>query len=253
MSFRFSIGRTFVFASAICLALSLSAQTSTSTLTGNYILAGIGTEEQGPAVSISTITFSESGVVKGHQVLRGMDGIQHTDFTGFYTIDSNGVGSLTITLTDDASGTVRTRDIHYKFLSSSTQMHVIRTDSGVQSVSYLLPAAENSVAGVSGKLSFAENNKDQSLGRVGSFTIDSAGAISGSSYGDWFGETRMSRLSGSSSSEKGFTTLQLATTTTDDVGASVITRESYIAIGAKDEVVMMRAFGGPVGLNFLSR
>lgn len=238
------------------LTAALLAQTVTAQqplLKGDHVLAEEGFSRDGPIASLARITFSESGHVSGHQIIRTPAGITAGDFTGTYRIEAEGIGSLHLEFAfEDDEGNSRTLTSNFKFLFSSTDIRAIRTDAGVYTVGRLLPAATTSV--LSGKYIFAESAQGVPVSRLVSFSVDSSGGVLGASVAESLGVTSISRLSGNlGSNDKGFATLTLAAETEDEEGNLVRAQEGFVVLAAKDQAIMMRTEGGLVNLNFLSR
>lgn len=85
------------------------------------------------SVTLQTLNLDGNGKVTGHSITKGFGPEATQDFTGNYSIDANGFGTLTLqstSVTPDGDPTVSTRT--YRFvLGANRQIEAIRIDPGV--------------------------------------------------------------------------------------------------------------------------
>lgn len=234
---------------AAALVLPVSAQVSTPK--GAYVLAEEGTASNGAFASLANLNFADGGVLSGTMITRNASGVQQAAFQGSFTMDSANAGTMRLNTTiNDEDGNPQTRITTYRFVVGTTQIQAIRTGAGIYSSASIFPSA---TAGGTGNFVFSESINGQPLARVVSLTLDTTGAISGSSIEDALGKINVQPISGNlTAGENGFSTLTLMSSTTNDDGDTSTVKQDYAVAFAKDRAVILR-LEGPVSLNYLTR
>lgn len=241
--------RVFLHASMALLAVSMPAQTQKA-LKGSYILAEEGLSNSGPVSILAQLTFNENGVVTGTEMSRSSAGVQAFQVSGNYNLDGSNLGSLSLfTTTTGPDDDVQTTAMTYKFVTSASQILLIRTNSGSLTSGTLFPSA----TGFSGTFAYSDLREENSAARVVTFTVDSSGNITGFAGVRSGADVSLDVVRGSyNAGENGIGSLTFATGTIDADGNDTTRSDKFAAVAAKDRAIMMR-LSGPIELIPLSR
>jgi len=229
----------------------LQAQTVAPTLNGSYVLAEEGSSPTGPINTLANLRFAENGSVTGTLLLHSDLDLLRFDVQGFYKMDTQTAGCLMLsTSATDSDGNDISKTYKYRIIKNASQeLTAVRSDAGYLAKAKIYPAA----ATFTGSYVFTDVGTAEKSSRLGLFTLDAAGNVTGFQYVECSGVEELKDVKGSFlTDENGFGKLMLAGEKQGTDGEMQPVTETFFFLATQSEIKLLR-HEGSVQLLTMSR